>query len=151
MARKDALLRLHERLLAQRAALRSKLADELNLSLPSDVTGDVGDAANDGAQSELNSQLAALESRDLRQIERAIEKIREGRYGSCEICDQAIPIERLKALPFTQLCVTCQRTQEELGHTGNDWDANWESAWEHEDRMSENEFTLGDLDVDYRY
>jgi DnaK suppressor protein len=150
MARKDALLRLHERLIAQRSALRRKLADELNIALPSETTGDLGDAANDGAQKELNSQLAALESRELRQIERAIEMIREGRYGRCEICEQAIPIERLNALPFTQLCVACQRHQEQLGHSTDDWDADWESAWEHEDRMSDKELTLGDLDVDYR-
>jgi DnaK suppressor protein len=150
MARKDALLRLHERLLAERSDLRRKLADELNIALPSDSSGDVGDAANDGAQKELNSQIAALESRELRQIERAIEMMREGRYGRCEICDQAIPIERLKALPFSHLCVTCQRTQEQLGRGGEDGDADWESAWEHEDRMSDKELTLGDLDVDYR-
>ena len=58
MSRKDALLRLHERLIAKRTSLRKKLAEELNLSVPSGAgCGDVGDAANDGAQNELNSQL----------------------------------------------------------------------------------------------
>jgi DnaK suppressor protein len=150
MARKDALLRLHERLIAKRDALRMKLADELNIELPARTSGgDVGDAANDGAQNELHSQLAALESRELRQIQRAIELIREGRYGICEICEHQIPITRLKALPFTQLCVDCQREQEEAGNDPYDYEVDWESAYEHEGRMSERELTLGDIDLEH--
>lgn len=147
MARKDALLRLHERLISQRNALRRKLAEEFNLSLPSQGGGDVVDSASDGAQNELNSQLAALESRELGQIERAIQMIREGRYGRCEVCDQTIPIARLQALPFTPYCVTCQRNQEEMGIDDDGTEANWESAYEHEGRMSDRELTLGDIDI----
>ena len=148
MARKDALLRLHERLIIKRDALRKKLAEELNLSYRAcgSGTGDVGDVANDGTQNELNSQLAALESRELAQIERAIELIRLGRYGLCEVCNQSIPITRLKALPFTPACVSCQRMQEETGGVSDDSDANWESAYEHEGRMNDKEISLGDLD-----
>jgi len=147
MTRKDALLRLRERLLAKRAALRKKLTDDLSQSLPAYGGGDVGDAANDGAQNELNSQLAALESRELNQIERAIELMREGRYGVCENCEESIPITRLKALPFTPLCVSCQRAQEARGDSDDDQDADWESAYEHEGRMSDKEFSLGDFDL----
>jgi len=149
MARKDALLRLHERLKAKRDALRKKLVNELRLSrLDYGGSGDIGDAANDGAQNELNSQLAALESRELWQVERALELIREGRYGICEICEQTIPITRLKALPFISLCISCQRMQEETGNESYELDVDWESAYEHEGRMSDKELTLGDIDLD---
>ena len=148
MSRKDALLRLRERLIAKRDSLRRKLTDDLSHSLPSQGSGgDVGDAANDGAQNELNSQLAALESRELVQVERAIVLMREGRYGVCENCEESIPITRLKALPFTPLCVDCQRVQEVRGHSDDDTDADWESAYEHEGRMSDKEFSLGDFDL----
>lgn len=149
MARKDSLLRLHKNLTAKRDALRKKLAAELNVAYSGSSGGtDLGDAACDGESSELNSQLAALESRELGQIERAIEMIRDGRYGVCEICDHSIPIARLKALPFTPLCVECQRRHEEMGSFGGDQDADWESAYELEGRMSERELTLGDIDID---
>jgi DnaK suppressor protein len=149
MARKDALLRLHERLISKRDALRAKVTGDLDLSLQvSSGTGDVGDAANDGAQNELNSQLAALESRELNQVERAIELIRQGRYGKCEHCNHAIPITRLKALPYTPVCIDCQRSQEELGFDPADPDANWESVFENEGRMNDRELSLGDIDVD---
>ena len=148
MARKDALLRLHERLIAQRNTLRRKLSDEMGQEYGSRAGGDIGDAANDGASNELNSQLAALESRELAQIERALQMMREGRYGYCEGCDEPIPITRLKALPFTLVCIDCQRLQEQMGGGGGDFEADWESAYEHEGRLSDRELTLGDLDLE---
>jgi DnaK suppressor protein len=143
MARKDALLRLHERLVAKRDSLRRKLAEDLTQT----QVCTAGDDANDGAQVELNTQLAALESRELVQVERAIDLIRHGRYGMCEVCDQAIPIERLKALPFTLVCVTCGRLQEQMSRGGVDEGADWESAFELEGRLRDRELTLGDIDI----
>jgi len=149
MSRKDALLRLHERLIAKRNSLRSKLSEDRETSAPTNGgAGDVGDIANDGAQTELNSQLAALESRELHQIERAIELIRLGRYGKCEICSHSIPITRLKALPYTLVCIECQRLQEERGVEDLEGEVDWASAYEHEGRMNDRELTLGDLDLE---
>ncbi|MDA1014709.1 MAG: TraR/DksA family transcriptional regulator [Planctomycetota bacterium] len=149
MARNESLLRLHERLIAKRDSLRFKLSDEFKLSeLSRSGVGDVGDAANDGEQNEVDTQLASLESRELHQIEQAIHMIRTGRYGMCESCDEMIPIERLKALPFTPMCVECQRVQEEFGSTVDDFEGDWENAFEFEGRMSEKELTLGDLDLE---
>ncbi len=149
MARKDALLRLHESLVAQRDSLHKKLARELNLSQSVNTDpGDAGDVARSGATRELHSHLAALESRELRQIERAIAMIREGRYGKCEHCDQNIPITRLKAVPFTPLCVACQRELEDSGQSLEDFEADWAGAYEFEGRMSQKEWSLNDIDVD---
>jgi DnaK suppressor protein len=149
MARKDALLRLHKRLIAKRDSLRKKIVDELDsVRTTNSGSSDVGDAAADGASNELETQIAALESRELRQVERAIEMMREGRYGSCENCDGPIPIMRLNALPFTPLCVECQRKIEEFGVDTDAEDADWESAYEFEGRMSDREMTLGDIDIE---
>jgi DnaK suppressor protein len=150
MARKDALLRLHSRLLSQRDALRKKLAAEMKISLPPSWDGsrDVGDVANEGAEAELDSQLAALESRELAQIEQAIENIRDGRYGLCEMCDKPIPIERLRALPFTTHCIDCQRQAEVHRRINGDDDVDWESVYEHEGRLNDRELTLGDIDIE---
>ena len=97
-------------------------------------------------RNELSSQLKALESRELAQIERAIELIREGRYGRCEICSASIPIARLRALPYSLLCVECQRVQEEAGSDGFESEADWTSVYEHEGRMNDKEFTVGDIE-----
>ena len=53
----------------------------------------------------------------------------------------------LKALPFTLVCIDCQRLQEQMGGGGGDFEADWESAYEHEGRLSDRELTLGDIDI----
>ena len=147
MARKDSLVRLHQRLLAKRSALRKQLGDDgKNWQTPDRNGGDVGDVASDGASREIDSQLAALESRELSQVDRAIELIRDGRYGTCQQCELTIPIARLNAVPCTVLCLKCQQALEELG-VAEDNDTDWSAAIQYEGRMNENEVTLGDIDT----
>jgi len=147
MARKDALLRLHESLLQKRDALRKKLDGDLSSLEPSSSPGDICDEASEGAKKEIDSQLAALESRELSQIESAIKQIREGRYGLCEDCDCKIPVARLKALPYTPLCIDCQRKRELVGPGGDDFDASWETAYEFEGASQDRDISIGDLDI----
>jgi DnaK suppressor protein len=42
------------------------------------------------------------------EIDRALEKLDEGTYGICERCEQQIPKERLRAIPWAALCVQCK-------------------------------------------
>src|SRR6516165_12496847 len=115
MARSDALLRLHKSLLARRADLRRKLAGELdNLRnfKTADSTGDSADAAFESGSEEMASQLAELDARELSQIERALARLKQGTYGLCEVCGHKIPVGRLNALPYSTLCINCQRELE---------------------------------------
>ena len=77
--------------------------------------GDVVDFALDSAQDELSSQLAEVESRELAYIDNALEQMREGKYGHCEVCNANIPLARLQALPYATLCIDCQRELEKHG------------------------------------
>jgi DnaK suppressor protein len=146
MARNDALLRLHEKLREKRDEIRKMLNQERELGQSPRDVGDVGDDAFNDNEKELNSQLMAFESRELVQIERAIEMIRIGRYGDCELCQKKIPINRLNALPFTPLCVKCQEKVEQAGGDLDQFDIDWENAADFEFRMQEMDLTLGDLD-----
>ena len=47
--------------------------------------------------------------KELREIETALLKIREGTYGFCIICGKKIDLERLEILPETEECVSCAR------------------------------------------
>ena len=119
MARKDALLRLHSRLLTRRDALRKALSGDLDSLREYKSTFDVGDsvdAAVDTANDEISSQLAELESRELEQIEYALERLVHGEYGRCEICAGKIAEARINALPYTTTCIDCQRQSERSGH-----------------------------------
>jgi DnaK suppressor protein len=117
MARKDALLNLRAILIKRRDALRSALAGDLFLlkELRSESPGDVIDAAYDSAQDEISSQLAEVESRELANIENALERMKAGKYGQCEVCNGRIPMARLDALPYATMCIECQRELERSG------------------------------------
>jgi DnaK suppressor protein len=39
----------------------------------------------------------------------ALKRMDEGVYGKCERCGQAIPFERLEAVPTASLCVSCKQ------------------------------------------
>ena len=117
MARKDAIQNMKEILLKRRDALRKALAGDLSMlkELNEQTGGDEVDAALDAAQNELSSQLAEVESRELSQIEVALERMRSGNYGVCEGCNTNIPLARLQALPYATCCVECQREMEKTG------------------------------------
>src|SRR3954463_2515895 len=118
MARKDALLRLHARLVARRDALRKALHGDLDSLRDYNSTfavGDTVDAAVDSANEEISSQLAELESRELEQIEHALKRIVQGVYGRCEFCGGKIAEARVNALPYTNSCIDCQRENERNG------------------------------------
>ena len=42
-------------------------------------------------------------------VERALEKIEEGTYGTCDVCGEPIAAGRLKVSPASSLCIECAR------------------------------------------
>jgi DnaK suppressor protein len=64
---------------------------------------------------ELNLALREDIEQRVRQLEDALERLKEGNYGVCESCGQPIAPERLEILPRTQLCVNCARETEHRG------------------------------------
>lgn len=40
-------------------------------------------------------------------IDAALERIKEGTYGTCNVCNEKIPDQRLAALPYVVTCVNC--------------------------------------------
>jgi len=124
--RNEAILNMHQVLIKRRDALRKALAGDLSLlkGLRAQTSGDVVDAALDSVQDEISSQLAEVESRELAQIETALQRMREGQYGICETCDGPIPVARLNALPYATMCIKCQREAENEGRSAG-MDVDW--------------------------
>lgn len=153
MARRDALLRLHKSLLTRRADLRRKLADELanlrEFKNPTS-TGDSADAAFEAGSDEMSSQLAEIDARELTQIDRALARLKQGTYGLCEVCQGKIPVGRLNALPYTTLCIGCQRELEKYP----DWDdrrqgGNWEKVYDAATPLEDQrEVDLSEIELD---
>jgi DnaK suppressor protein len=155
MARKDSLLRLHARLVARRDALRKALNGDLDSFrefAALNVVGDNVDAAVDTANDEICSQLVEIESRELEQIEHALQRIVDGVYGRCEFCGGKIAEARLNALPYTNSCIDCQRENERHGQffgSGSD-EHRWAKVYDKplEDHDTESDINLSDFEVD---
>jgi DnaK suppressor protein len=109
-AQQKLLLEEREVYTRQATTLRAE-ADQLALDRdPGDVQFDEesgqGDSMNVERERDLALSAQALAS--IEEIDRALEKIVAGTYGVCEKCNENIPKERLKALPYAALCVKCK-------------------------------------------
>ena len=149
MARGDALEKITKTLQARRVVLLRRLGVELEglgSRTPTAATGDAADAAFDQQGEEMASQLAQVEAKELAQIDHALKRIVQGHYGRCDACDGKILVARLNALPYSTLCVNCQRESERDSSFLQDrMAANWEAlASNGEDR----EYRIKDLEID---
>jgi DnaK suppressor protein len=52
--------------------------------------------------------------RQLRLVERALERIREGDFGVCAVCEGIIGLKRLQAIPWARHCIECQERVEQV-------------------------------------
>jgi len=69
----------------------------------------MGDMASVTFDRELDQGLEEGAQQTLEQIERALSRIDDGTYGTCERCGKPIPEERLRARPWATLCIDDQR------------------------------------------
>jgi DnaK suppressor protein len=139
--------------MARRAELRKRLGGELEdlgTFNSTNASGDIADAAFDSGTEEVSSQLAELEARELSQIERSLIRLKQGSYGTCEVCQAKIPVARLNALPFSTTCISCQREME----TYPDWSdrrggGNWEKVSDADAPTEDvHEIDLSELEID---
>ena len=99
---------------------QSELEEDSFEGSQSDLTGEVGldeDFADAGTATFDRERDLSIRNniRDLvEQVGRAISRIDEGIYGTCERCGQPIDAARLKALPHASLCLDCKRREERV-------------------------------------
>jgi RNA polymerase-binding transcription factor DksA len=63
------------------------------------------DAGTEVAQREMDMSMIEQIESQLSDVERAMEKLDDGTYGTCEACGKQIESERLEAMPATRLCI----------------------------------------------
>lgn len=56
---------------------------------------------------------------ELDRVEDALSRIEAGRYGNCQRCGRPIGEDRLRALPYAELCLDCQRESEDNPAAGS--------------------------------
>jgi DnaK suppressor protein len=70
--------------------------------------GDFVDQASDDNEVHVNLRLLQVDAKLLRAIEAAIERIEDGSYGTCAVCEGEIGVARLQAVPWTSVCIACK-------------------------------------------
>jgi DnaK suppressor protein len=80
-----------------------------------EIVGRVRDPGEDSvADLVVTTNLAMLDRdvNELREVEAALRRIREGTYGQCEDCGDEIGRERLEVYPTAKRCIDCQQRYE---------------------------------------
>jgi DnaK suppressor protein len=75
---------------------------------------DPTDRASLEAERNFMLRIRDRESKLIKKIKQALERIENGTYGICESCGEEISIKRLKARPVTTQCIECKAKEESL-------------------------------------
>jgi len=113
-----------ERALLRLRQTESVLVEEMD-AVGSDGTesADIFDGVGPALDREIGFATRSLLRERASRLAAALERVRQGDYGTCEECGEAIAPARLLALPEVTTCVRCQDRRER------------EEAWRREERL----------------
>ncbi|PQP34643.1 RNA polymerase-binding protein DksA [Desulfobacteraceae bacterium SEEP-SAG9] len=104
----ELLINWRSGLLTQAEGTVSSLKD------PTDNFADPTDRAAFESDRSFLLRIRDREHKLIGKIDEAFERIEDGTYGICEMCGEAISIERLKARPVTTFCIRCKTKSEAM-------------------------------------
>ena len=109
--RRGELLAMRDRVLR---ATQDIAEDDTEDGKLSSAAGDqhIADHASEMFDCEVDESLGENADQLVRDIDAALARLDEGTYGTCTRCGQPIPEERLEAVPYAVLCVSCKRDEE---------------------------------------
>jgi DnaK suppressor protein len=73
---------------------------------------DEGDHAATSAKTIVDSAILVQQRKELNEIELALDKIKNGSYGICEMCEEPIGLPRLEVKNFARFCIACREITE---------------------------------------
>lgn len=114
MRRSELIKGMRPLLRQRRKALLAALNDDRLMSHADNDVRDIADEATETEYRNVTAELTELESRELEQVESALQRINEGKYGVCDGCSKNIPMARLQALPYATMCIKCQQEADRM-------------------------------------
>ncbi|HEX3291237.1 MAG TPA: TraR/DksA C4-type zinc finger protein [Gaiella sp.] len=112
----------HEDRRAELVAMRARILgaahdivqDDNDDSELSSAAGDqhLADHASEMFDREVDESLEENAETIVQEIDAALQRIEDGTYGTCVRCGNPIPDDRLAAVPYAVLCVSCRREEE---------------------------------------
>lgn len=87
-------------------------ADQHRIDLLNREPGDVGDESVADALADFNVARLDRQIQQMRDIDAAFQRIKDGAYGVCIDCGSDIGFKRLQAYPTAKRCIACQEKHE---------------------------------------
>lgn len=111
--KKSELTQHKKALLAKKEDLERSIGQKgiLTGSSSTDGHGDFADRSAAANEEEISIQLKQTDAKLLRAIEDALARVEGGSYGICVDCEEEISAARLKAVPWTKVCISCKEKQ----------------------------------------
>jgi DnaK suppressor protein len=108
---------LREILREEKRALWDELRTEIfrrgeNLRDQFDMPRDIGDQGILDVLADTGLAVAGIYRERLTRMEDVEHRLEQGTYGICEVCGKEIPKERLRVMPYSTCCITCQEQRE---------------------------------------
>jgi len=119
--------RLAKKLNADYQALLREVREELEnsgnqhrIDLLNSEPGDSGDESMANALADFNLAILDRHIDGMRDIEAALQRIKNGEYGVCIDCGVDVALARLQAYPTAKRCIVCQEKRErDYAHEGH--------------------------------
>jgi len=90
------------------------------IDLLNEEPGDSGDESMANALADFNLTILDRHIDAMRDIEAALQRIKNGEYGVCTDCGDEVALARLQAYPTAKRCLACQeRREREYAHEGH--------------------------------
>jgi len=107
--------KMKDELIAQKQGILNQLianSDDFKALVDDKDAKDEIDVAADAVDRKMLEALGAKDLNRMKMIDNALARIDQGKYGLCLKCGKHIPQERLEAIPYAFLCISCQSASE---------------------------------------
>jgi DnaK suppressor protein len=103
-----------ERLLLKKQEILANYTKNKSYGREADGEGtqDIADKAANSYTKEFLFSLSNAERELVNQVDEALARIDDRRFGVCVLCEEEMNLKRLEAVPWARLCISCQQKQE---------------------------------------
>ena len=84
------------------------------MTKPKENFADPTDRASHESDRSFELRIRDREHKLIKKIKKALVRVENGTFGVCEVCEEDISIERLRARPVTTQCIDCKTREEDM-------------------------------------
>ena len=104
-----------EKLLQKKHEILEAYQKNKTYGMEADAEGaqDIADKASSSYTKEFLFSLSNTERDMLQQVDAALHRLDDHRFGFCVVCEDEMDRKRLEAVPWAKRCISCQEKQEQ--------------------------------------